>query len=76
MSKTEKTANPRTDDLYKKSAALFAETKHTVTSVSYAQVTEAIHGRASGRWVHYRKHLEPIFPIIRGAAERFGYSLD
>lgn len=50
--------------------------KHLVTSASYAQVTKPIYKNAAGRWEKYGKHLEIIFPIIREAAERFGYKLD
>ncbi|WP_293943818.1 tetratricopeptide repeat-containing sulfotransferase family protein [Sphingomonas sp.] len=47
-----------------------------VSTASYAQVTEPIYRRAAGRWTRYRRHLKPIFPVIRPWVEKFGYSLD
>jgi len=47
-----------------------------IRTPSYAQVTEKIYSRASGRWVRYRHHLEPILPILAPWAERFGYAMD
>jgi tetratricopeptide (TPR) repeat protein len=47
-----------------------------ITTASYAQVTEPIYGRAAGRWRNYRRHLEPILPILEPWAKRFGYDLD
>ena len=46
-----------------------------VTTASYAQVTEPIYGRAAGRWVRYRDHLEPVLPVLAPWAERLGYEL-
>ncbi len=47
-----------------------------VKTASYSQVTEPIYRRAAGRWMRYRRHLEPIFPVLRPWVEKFGYSLD
>lgn len=47
-----------------------------IATASYAQVAEPIHARASGRWRRYRRHLEPVLPILTPWVERFGYSLD
>lgn len=47
-----------------------------IKTASYAQVVEPIYKRSAGRWQNYRKHLEPIFPIVRPWVEKFGYSLD
>ncbi|MEP6983261.1 MAG: sulfotransferase [Sphingomicrobium sp.] len=46
-----------------------------IKTASYAQVTEPIYQRSAGRWQHYRKHLEPIFPVLRPWVEKFGYEL-
>ncbi|MBP6030049.1 MAG: sulfotransferase [Sphingobium sp.] len=53
-----------------------ARNRGLITTASYAQVTEPIYKRASGRWRRYRAHLEPVLPVLRPWAERFGYSLD
>jgi len=47
-----------------------------IKTASYAQVVEPIYQRSAGRWQHFRKHLEPIFPVVRPWVEKFGYSLD
>ena len=57
-------------------ALTLASSQGVITTASYAQVTEPIYKRASGRWRRYRAHLEPVLPVLRPWAERFGYSLD
>jgi tetratricopeptide (TPR) repeat protein len=47
-----------------------------IRTPSYAQVTEKIYRRASGRWTRYRKHMEPVLPILEPWVKEFGYSLD
>lgn len=44
-----------------------------IRTPSYAQVTEKIYTRSSGRWESYRKHMEPILPILAPWIEKFGY---
>jgi hypothetical protein len=46
-----------------------------IKTASYAQVTEPLYTRAAGRWERYRKHLEPVLPILAPWAEKFGYSM-
>ncbi|MES2135962.1 MAG: sulfotransferase [Pseudomonadota bacterium] len=46
-----------------------------VKTASYAQIVEPIYTRSAGRWVDYRKHLEPVLPVLQPWAEKFGYSL-
>ena len=46
-----------------------------ITTASYAQVHEPIYRRSSGRWTRYARQLEPVFPVLRPWAERFGYEL-
>jgi tetratricopeptide (TPR) repeat protein len=52
--------------------------KHTsgVRTASYAQVTEKLYSRSVYRHRHYRRHLEPVLPILRPVIERMGYSVD
>ena len=47
-----------------------------IKTASYAQVAEPIYTRSAGRWQKYRKHLEPIFPVLEPWVKKFGYSLD
>ncbi|MFL6764108.1 MAG: tetratricopeptide repeat-containing sulfotransferase family protein [Sphingomicrobium sp.] len=44
-----------------------------IKTASYAQVVEPIYSRSAGRWVNYRKHLEPVLPVLRPWIEKFGY---
>lgn len=44
-----------------------------VRTASYAQVTEPIYTRSSGRWQRYRAQLEPVLPILAPWIERLGY---
>ena len=53
-----------------------ARNRGLIKTASYAQVVEPIYQRSAGRWQNYRKHLEPIFPILQPWVEKFGYSLD
>lgn len=46
-----------------------------IATPSYWQVTQPIYTSASNRWVRYRKHLAPIFPILAPWVERLGYEL-
>lgn len=50
-----------------------ARSRGLITTASYSQVTEPIYKRASGRWLRYRKHLEPIIPRLDPWAEAHGY---
>ena len=45
-------------------------------TASYAQVAEPLYDHSVGRWRHYRRHLEPVIPILAPAMERLGYGLD
>lgn len=40
---------------------------------SYREVTGKVNTRAKGRWLKYRRHLEPIFPILEPFIQEFGY---
>lgn len=42
---------------------------------SYSQVTEKIYTTSRGRWHNYRKHLEPVLPILSPWAEKHGYDI-
>lgn len=46
-----------------------------IATASYAQVTEPIYRSSIGRWERYRKHLEPILPVLAPWAEKFGYRI-
>jgi tetratricopeptide (TPR) repeat protein len=46
-----------------------------IKTASYAQVAEPIYKRSAGRWLNYRKHLEPILPVLEPWVARFGYTM-
>lgn len=46
-----------------------------IATASYAQVSEPIYTRAAYRWERYRRHLEPVLPVLAPWAERLGYSI-
>jgi hypothetical protein len=52
-----------------------AKNRGHIKTASYAQVVEPIYTRSSGRWRNYRKHLEPVFPILEPWVRKFGYEL-
>jgi tetratricopeptide (TPR) repeat protein len=52
-----------------------ARNRGIVPTASYAQVTEPIYRYAEGRWRNYRRHLEPILPVIAPWIEKYGYAL-
>ena len=53
-----------------------ARARGTVSTASYAQVTEPLYKRAAGRWHRYADHLAPAIPVLRPWVERYGYSLE
>jgi hypothetical protein len=48
-------------------------TRDRVRTSSYQQVAEPIYRRASGRWQRYRRHLEPLLPLLEPAMQRYHY---
>jgi hypothetical protein len=46
-----------------------------IKTASYAQVLEPIYTRSAGRWQNYRKHLEPVLPVLAPWVEKFGYTI-
>ena len=54
----------------------FHENQRYARTASYAQVTERLYDRSRYRYRHYRKHLEPVVPILLPYIERLGYGID
>jgi len=52
-----------------------AQKRGRIKTASYAQVGQPIYSQAAGRWTNFRKHLEPILPVLEPWAAKFGYSL-
>jgi Flp pilus assembly protein TadD len=46
-----------------------------IKTASYAQVGQPIYTQAAGRWVNFRKHLEPVLPTLEPWLAKFGYTL-
>ena len=54
----------------------FHENQRYARTASYAQVTERLYDRSRFRYRHYRKHLEPVIPVLQPVIERLGYTVD
>ena len=54
----------------------FQENRRLPHTPSYAQVTEKLYDRSRFRYRRYRKHLEPVIPILEPVIDRLGYVLD
>ena len=54
----------------------FHENRRYARTASYAQVTEPLYERSLNRYKHYRRHLEPIIPILQPMIERLGYTVE
>jgi tetratricopeptide (TPR) repeat protein len=52
-----------------------ARSRGRIKTASYAQVVEPIYKRSAGRWRNFRKHLEPIIPVLRPWIDKFGYEV-
>lgn len=52
-----------------------AASRDLIATASYAQVTEPVYRSSVARWERYRAHLEPVLPVLRPWAEKFGYSI-
>jgi tetratricopeptide (TPR) repeat protein len=60
--------------------ALLEPTRHAkdrgfISTPSYSQVVQPVNTRAVGRWQHYRRHLEPILPVLKPQLERWNYQV-
>ena len=44
-----------------------------IDTPSYSQVIQPLYKRASGRWINYRKQMEPVLPVLQPWIEAFGY---
>lgn len=51
-----------------------ARSRGRINTPSYHQVAEPLYTRASGRWIRYRRELEPVLPILKPAMDYLGYS--
>jgi tetratricopeptide (TPR) repeat protein len=52
-----------------------ARNRGRIKTASYSQVGQPIYSQAAGRWTNFRKQMEPVLPILRPWAEKFGYSV-
>jgi len=57
-------------------ALSFHENPRYARTASYAQVTEKLYDRSVYRYRNYRRHLEPVIPILMPAIERLGYTVE
>ena len=47
--------------------------RSSIKTPSYNQVTQPLYKQASGRWINYRKQMQPVLPVLRPWIEAFGY---
>ena len=47
-----------------------------IRTPSYAQITEPVYDRASGRWTRYRETMKYALPVLAPWAARYGYAID
>jgi tetratricopeptide (TPR) repeat protein len=52
-----------------------AKNRGRIYTPSYHQVVQPLYSDAMERWRRYRTYFEPILPMLRPYAERFGYTL-
>lgn len=53
-----------------------ARERGTLGTPSYEGVTRELYSGAVNRWHHYAERMAPALPMLRGAADRWGYSLE
>jgi len=53
-----------------------AAARDHIRTASYSQVGEPIYRRSVYRWQRYRRHLQPILPILAPWADGMGYGMD
>ncbi len=46
-----------------------------IKTASYAQVAQPLYQQSAGRWLNYRRQLEPVLPILEPWAVKFGYTI-
>ena len=52
-----------------------ARSKGFISTPSYSQVIQPVHGRSVGRWKPYEQHFAEAIPQIQPYLDRWGYSL-
>ena len=52
-----------------------AQSRGRIKTASYAQVGQPIYNQAAGRWMNFRKHIEPVLPVLAPWAAKFGYDV-
>ncbi len=50
-----------------------ASERGSINTPSYSQIVQPLYKQASGRWINYRKQMEPVKPVLQPWIEAFGY---
>jgi tetratricopeptide (TPR) repeat protein len=53
-----------------------ARSKTYIGTPSYSQVIEPVNRKGLGRWQNYRRHFEPVLPILEPMLRHWGYSTE
>ena len=54
----------------------FHENRRYARTASYAQVTEKLYTSSINRYKNYRRHVEPVFPLLEPAIKKLGYTVE
>lgn len=54
----------------------FHESKRVARTASYAQVTQKLYKTSQYRYRHYRRHVEPMIPILEPVIRELGYEVE
>lgn len=53
-----------------------ARSKAFIGTPSYSQVIEPVNRKGLGRWHNYRRHFEPVLPILEPMLQHWGYATE
>jgi hypothetical protein len=55
--------------------ATHARAKGFISTPSYSQVIQPVHGKSVGRWKAYERHFAEAIPLVQPYLQRWGYTL-
>lgn len=50
-----------------------ASERGSINTPSYSQVVQPLYKRARGRWINYRRQMEPVLPVLQPWIDALGY---
>lgn len=61
---------------FNESCVNFHESERVARTASYAQVNQKLYNTSLYRYRHYRRHIEPMLPILEPVISELGYTID